>query len=432
MVGSSTAPRVLCVVWGEAFWEHAVLTQTVEVMRTVQREGHARVTLVCFVPFLALFRKRGEVRAAVEALKADGVRTLVLPVPLVFTRSLYGHFALLPLALAAMVPVLLVKGLRHDLLHPRGYFAGLAACVAARVLRRPFVFDPRSPFAEENARINAPGFGSFGVWLWKGIERLLLRCATCVVATSPAFATDLQAAAPEARIEIIPNNSLGCLHDGPSRAELRVKLGFDSEDLVLAYAGSIGHWNDAGLYVGFHYELIGQSDRVRFLYLVPKLWQRHLLAALAAYQVPEGTYVVLSVPPEEVCTYLTAADAGVQLMPQPDARLGVKIADYLVAGLPLVVNQYARGAVQLVATSGVGLVVDLSDAEYAQLTVAWLGSRRREDCRSAVAALGQQFSTARVAERWSEVYRCLVGNGPRDATVAKRAIGACDSSSRAQ
>mgnify|MGYP005841262341 CR=1 FL=1 len=407
-------PSVLYIVWNEPIWKGVPFTQATEVVCTMQRSRYANVTLLAFQPLIHLLLERSEFYQAMARLSDAGVRTYVVPTPFAFSRYMLPRSFLAPLFLCVMVPFSLLAAWRGaDILHPRGYIAALAALIVGRVLRRPFIFDPRSPFPEEHARAGDWSFGSHHFRLWKWAERLLLRTAACAVVTSETFRDDLERVEPNADFEIIPNNSSGCRGGGSPSVDGRHRLGLRRNDRVIAYVGSIGKWNDASTYAVFHKAIVERDSSIRFLYIVPRVCWSRLHRALATLRVPPQSYRLLSVAPNEVSSLLSVADVGIQLMAEPDPRLGVKIAEYLVAGLPIVVNENARGAAALVRERSVGLVINLDDSGYPERVVSFLRSSEREHCAVAARLVGTQYTCENVAERYSAVYWRILNLGLR-------------------
>lgn len=410
-------PRVLYVVFNEAFWAGVVYTQATEMVRAIQELGQCDVMLLVFVPVISLWLDRASIWRVRKQLTDAGATIGLMPTPLYFSRYLLPRLLLIPVYALMIVPVLGFCVLRHrvDLLHPRGYMAGLGALIASRVFSIPFVFDPRSPFPEENARSGNWKRDSWTFRAWKRFEGGLVRYSAATVVTSEPFGEHLRADHGEAKYVVVPNNSAvrndaACdrrTEQWSAKSPVNVDhRGADRDRYTLAYVGTIGKWNAPRVYAGFHKRMIDACPRLFFLYVV-SYGVEPLTAELNNLDVPTNSYTITSVRPDQVYSTLQGTDAGLQLMAEPDVRLGVKIADYLVAGLPVVVNTNALGAASLVAETGAGRVIDL-DSEFVADVCEFLRAARRGLYSDAVRRARGKVSTTAVTDKYLRLYGAIL------------------------
>ena len=171
-----------------------------------------------------------------------------------------------------------------------------------------------------------------------------------------------------APVEIIPC----CVDLEPYRAAagdaVRRRLGLEDR-LVLAYAGSLGGWYMAEEMVALFCELCRLFPRAHFLVLTQSpfaLIQRCFQAA----GVSSDRCTVLTVEPEQVPSYLAAADLAVSFIKPCFSKLSsspTKVGEYLAAGLPFIANPGIGDQDELLREEKVGVLVEAFDpAAYRQ------------------------------------------------------------------
>jgi glycosyltransferase involved in cell wall biosynthesis len=224
-------------------------------------------------------------------------------------------------------------------LHARGHMAGLMAWIARRWTGASFVLDIRGFLAEEYAdagilRPNGLLYRSI-----KGLERRLVAAADALVVLTRRARSTLETWYPrETRgkpIAVIP-----CCVDLRLRAD--VGAGPDpapTAPLALAYAGKLGGWyltEEMIKFVTVARETVPGLRWQVWTQSPPRLLEHHLARYGLAQAVSVG-----QVDPEELPERLREAHAGLVFLGKPRAAFGVsptKVAEYLYAGLPVVVN----------------------------------------------------------------------------------------------
>ena len=256
--------------------------------------------------------------------------------------------------------------LRIRIFHCRSYHAVLAALVFGFTRKIKFIFDPRSPFPEEKLAAGIWRVGSYDYKFWKYIEKEAVNSSFVTLAISRAFATDLKKHVLTSKIKIIPNNYPTEFYN--KNAENPAVNNISEDEIRLCYVGSLGHWNDADMYIRFFENFIEKSKRPVFIsFIVPLSSINSLREALALSRIPLNIVSVKTVEQDCVYNAIKNATLGVYLMKGMDSRLGVKTVEYLAAGLPVIVSDTILGAADVVNDFGVGVVIgsDLNDLKKA-------------------------------------------------------------------
>ncbi len=359
------------------------------------------MTLVWFYRLDAIARSPGVTRRARRHLRNRGITLVAIPfIASHFPVPWYLLPVVLPQLVLGLAWVRFVRGKR--ILHCRSHHAALAGVTLKRILPITVVFDPRSPFAEEQVAAGKWNESGRNYLTWKAAERWICRSSDRIIATSQPFAESLTEAAPASRIVVIPNNYPRAFDEtNPLPRTLAT---------TLCYTGSLGHWNRPEPYVRF-LQALERSEPGLFnaLFVVPESSRRPLESALGAGNSPITTVSIQSADQSEVLELISPCTVGMQLMDVADDRLSIKAVEYLAAGLPIVVSENVRGAAAVVRKYDVGFVLqaDFGNVGEAAGFIHDVTENRDlwgEKCRRVAL---ERFSTAAVANQLASVYTLL-------------------------
>jgi glycosyltransferase involved in cell wall biosynthesis len=291
-----------------------------------------------------------------------------------------------------------LTGSRPVVFHCRGEAAvEWALQLGAAVPRSAIVADVRGPWAEEllfargfdaperaDARTAADYEGA--------IDRLrgVIGRAPVVLSVSPGMLDWLESqGTARDRLVYVPCcvTEVGGAAAGRERA--RRELGLHDK-LVFAYLGSATRFQylKDGVAPFFRIAMEERPD-AHLLVVTPDL--AAMRALLDAEGVPAERTTLRRVRHEEVGGVLAAADAGLLLSERH--RLAavvqpVKLAEYLAAGVPVVVTRSAASAAALVERGGAGVVLERTPTEFA---------RHRDEVARAVEAVARGGGALRAA-----------------------------------
>jgi glycosyltransferase involved in cell wall biosynthesis len=238
--------------------------------------------------------------------------------------------------------------------------------------RPKLLFDIRGFFPEE---YTDAGRWPEGGWLYrtaKRIERWLLREADgFVVLTEKAR----EILFPESRstgvdglgrpVEVIPCCvDLSRFHEAPElRAEARRELGIENRK-VLVYLGSFGGWYQTNEMLDL-FSAAKRMDPNTFVMILTQRDKEKIAEQLKSRGFAESDILVESVAPENVVSYLAAADVAVSFIKACYSKLSsspTKIAEYLACGLPIIANTGVGDIDELISKNDVGKLVTHYDS----------------------------------------------------------------------
>lgn len=272
--------------------------------------------------------------------------------------------------IAVVLRFALRNGSTRFLLHCRGPEATIQGAHAAKRLGGRVIFDARGASDHEAVlRLALQGRSADKDLVERSARRgaaddqRAAEEADAVVAVSQPLARRLEKMMNGAGkpVAVIP-----CCVEEPqdipaTNTEIRARLGVGSDQLLLVHVSSEARWEAYDQVIDFFREVHSRrASRLLFLTTVdPAL----VTASLAPQDPIRQRLVVQKARPEEVSHYLAAADVGLLLRRPHDAfRMAspIKFAEYLAAGLAVVVSSGLGTTGEVVEHHGVGVVIPAS------------------------------------------------------------------------
>jgi hypothetical protein len=169
-------------------------------------------------------------------------------------------------------------------------------------------------------------------------------------------------------------------------------MSIDSEQLVLAFVGSITGYQCFHESVDLFRRVVERNARAVFLVITPDQGQvRDALMAL-----PNENYRLFSAKINEVNEYLNAADFGVLLRVRNDINdvaSPVKFGEYCLAGLPVVMTDAVVQATAQARLLGNAIEVGLGSSPFG--LARWSDDQRAELATRAIPLLGRSSAVTK-------------------------------------
>lgn len=375
-----------------------VHSQVVETVRQMMAEGiDARLV---FLLQTQHYRSGGG--AARQRLRELGLKAHVRLVPC--QEKTLGYLIAVYWLLIDCVP----WGREELIFHCRGHRAAWFASILKRVFSRVrVIFDSRGDLIAE---AEYSGAGRPAIRRIRRIEK-----AALTKADFRLFVSNELRRVTEARYGAVGASAiLYCTaseskvgFDRVARGEVRQALGI-SDERVVVYSGSVGKWHRLDRVIRVCELLLRVNCRTRFLFLTNQRAQAEKLVRTST--IADYTFVE-SVHPDKIGRYLSAGDLAIIIRdPHPlnASASPVKVAEYILNGLPLIISQAILDYGQMVEESGVGLVVDErlleDDVEFADALAQtdWEGQRN-----SYPLAVGRPLKKAQYILELTSLYRRL-------------------------
>jgi len=256
-----------------------------------------------------------------------------------------------------------------DLVHCRSYVPAFIMLGLRPLFSVPWIFDIRGFYPDELVRDGQWRAASvaYRISLWLERRSFDLAAATVVV-TERQYHRLLQRwpHADQARIAVIRNCAdTGRFAPDPElRQTVRRHLGVGSRPLLVWGASSIRKVH-APLEVLTFAKLCRDTLGSRLLILT-RTADADRMVRSAGFLA--GEYHIVSAEPEKVPAYLNAADAGIAFIVQDHEGPGIKFAEYLATGLPVIANGADAEWCEVLRKKRCGVVVDdFSSSTYGRV-----------------------------------------------------------------
>ena len=400
------------LIWAEDLENPIIKSQVFELLKRVSNylEKHI-IYIISLQPIKKVILNRYEFRELREELERDNIHLLIIPIFYFRKKFMKDNWIQIPLIFFQALPIIIFLSVtkRIRLLHCRSYPVVYPSIIVKKILKNKLIFDPRSPFPEENVAAGRWRSKAFTYKVWKYLERKSLGRADITIAISSTYVNHFRRILATSKLIEIPNNvdTTKFRMRTEFRERLRLKLGIEEYEIVFVYTGSLGinHWNSLKVYIKFIKEMRRINIKHKFLFITPNLTE--LMHVFNEYDITPCEYVCISLDSEEVPLYLSCADFGLNLMDRPDIRVSIKTVEYLSMGLPIIVNSLGPlGAKKLVEDYNIGLIIDLDKFNLKELKAfiqkkAKLSSKCRQIAH-------KKFSTEKVAKQYAKVYLSLL------------------------
>ena len=327
------------------------------------REGHE-------IEILS-FEATGTKPEAIEALRArledEGMRYR----PLVRSASHHLAAKVWESALGFGRALELALRKKPEVVHARSYLpAAVADMVATLSPKAKLLFDCRGMLGDEYVEGGHWTTDRLEYKLLKRFKSRLFRRTDGIVVLTRAlerWLRDHDKLGRHTRVQVIPC----CVDmnrfkpDEAARAKVRAELGVEDR-LVVVYSGSLGHWYGEREMARIVGAMKRRDPRVFFL-LLSRLDTTKFREALRAEGVGDADFATRAVAPADMPRTLTAGDVGLSLIEPCFSKTGsspTKVAEYLAAGMPVVVNRGVGDQGDLADSPGACAVIDsLADAD---------------------------------------------------------------------
>lgn len=407
--------NIAYLIWLEDLYSPILKGQVIELLKDLKKiSPQNKYFLFAFQPIYTIILYYHKLQNIDKDLKNNDVNLIIIPT-LIFPRRTWFFSAkwyIVPLIFLYSFPILLFLNFvkKIDILHCRSYPIMSSAIMVKKIKKNlKVVFDPRSPFPEENITAGRWAKNSFSYKLWKILEKQYLEESNAVIAIANTYVKHFERVTLNSNFIIIPNNvdTKKFMPNKKLREYFRKKMGMRDDEIIFVYSGSLGnHWNNPKIYAKIIIKLRKLNMKHRFLFLTSGV--KELKKIFNQYNVYPNEYFAIYVDFDNIPKYLSIADFGLNLMEKQDIRMSIKTCEYLAMGLPIIVNSNVLGAKEIIKKYDVGLV--LEDLENINLREIENIIQKRDQislkCRKVAF---YNFSTTEVAKQYLKTYKNLKG-----------------------
>jgi glycosyltransferase involved in cell wall biosynthesis len=319
------------------------------------------------------------------------------------------------LILGPFITMFYVLKYRIGIIHARSYIPCIAGHLSKCVLGTKLIFDMRGLMIDEFISKGQWREAALGTRIMRYWEKKNILLADAIVVVSERF-REYVCQLPYAHgralpITVIPN----CVDfeaydlDASIRSELIEKYRLDGRT-VFVYSGSLASWQSCEEIANFFAFVRYQLPKAFLLFVTYGRGER-LEALLKKLGLPIESYAFTRTFPEEVPTYLSLGHAGILF--RKDELLNnvaspLKFAEYLAAGVPVLLTRGIGDTEKLVTECSVGVIVGTSSENELKAAATHVVRFLQEDrsligerCR---AVAREKFSLSMAVENYHDIY----------------------------
>jgi len=405
--------NIAYAIWLESLKSPILEGQVIEILKEISELSfEKKIIFFAFQPAHRILLHYQEFQNIKKELKNSNIKLIIIPCLILprFINWFSAKWYIIPLIFIYTFPALLFLGITKniEIFHCRSYPIMLAAVITKKIKKSiKIVFDPRSPFPEENIAANRWTNNSFSYKLWKILEKLYLKESDATIAITNTYIEHFKKISPQSCFAVIPNNVdvKKFMPNDKLRMNLRSELFLDDDEVIFVYSGSMGnHWNNPNIYAKFIIKLRELAIKHRFLFLTSN--KKLLKEIFDKYNIKTDEYFNICVDFNNVPKYLSIADLGINLMDKKDIRMSIKTCEYLAMGLPVITNLNVLGAKEIVDKYKVGLIIkDIENINMKEIeTIIEQKEELSSKCRKVAC---EKFSNEKIVKKYIQIYKKL-------------------------
>ena len=310
-----------------------------------------------------------------------------------------------------------LKNKKVDLIHCRSYITTLVALGFKKKYKVPFIFDMRGFYADE--RVDGK-IWSLDNFIYKKIynyfkskEKEFLQFSDYTVSLTESGKNEILSwnLSNQSKIKVIPCCTDENLFQPKNIKNFRRELGFNKDDFIISYVGSIGTWYMLDEMLDFFKCLQKQKTNAKFFFITkdnPQL----ILEKLKSKKIDISSIKIKSSSREMMPSYIALSNFSIFfILPvfSKKASSPTKMGEIMNLGIPIICN------------SGVGDVDEIMEKSMPELLVKGLSKKAYErvvnlitnnytpNTKKIIDTSHNYYSLEKGVEKYKEVYQEILG-----------------------
>lgn len=310
----------------------------------------------------------------------------------------------IPMIVLFCFPILLAHLINgsFNIIHCRSYGAGLLGFLTSRFTGTRYVFDPRDPYPDELVINGSWTENGITYRLWKKIESVLIRKSDCVIGVTPDY-RDVFRKQGARRSYFVPNRG------DVARFTPDSNIAPTGKPVFLFTGDMSGGWYPPRQ-VAIHFLKIKSAIPDLRLKLVTVSDPEMVRAELRSAGLDDNDWTIESARPEEMPGKIAGATFGLILALKPTGNWPVKYAEYLAAGVPVVVeHEVGQHITRPVDRWGMGIVLN-DDDERIQRQAIEIIDQSAVHSQRCLSYARLKLDISHTAQQFARIYRQLSAN----------------------
>lgn len=300
----------------------------------------------------------------------------------------------------------LVISKKIEMIHARAYYPMFSVLPLKKIFKVKFVFDMRGFGPEELVDSERIKKDSIYYKLLKFFEKKSILAADYLVTLTPEAIKIIKNNYQDKKIRAVWMPT--CVDEDRFREEERIS--FDNK-FVMVYQGSLWSYYNMLAMIDFFNILKSKIANAHFLILGNNETEK-LYPLLLKKGMKKGEYTILTIKSAEVSKYLKSSNLGISFIYNTyskKASFPTKIAEYLISGLPVVINTQCSFLKKIIISNRIGIVIEKFNKKVYQKDVEELifllkDKGLRERCKK----IAKKYLTKDVCiKKYLEIYNIL-------------------------
>ena len=304
-----------------------------------------------------------------------------------------------------------------DLIHCRSYITTLVALAAKKTYNIPFIFDMRGFWADE--RVDGK-IWSLDDFIYKKIynyfkskEKEFLQYSDYTISLTKTGEKEILAwnLPNQSKIKVIPCCTDENLFQKKNIQNVRNELGFNRDDFVISYVGSIGTWYMLDEMLDFFKCLQVKKPNAKFFFITkdnPQL----IIEKVKSKKIDISAIKIKPSSREMMPSYIGASNFSIFfILPvfSKKASSPTKMGEIMNLGIPIVCNSGVGDVDEIMGKSMPELLVkDFSNNEYDRV-IDLITNNYKPNQKSIVETSHSYYSLEKGVEKYKEVYKKILG-----------------------
>ena len=350
-------------VFCEDYWGKGLIyTQNILPLKKLCENNNQRLEVISFTSFYMYIRKYREIKQFKKEMNAQDVRVVdfcTYYIPTRYMTSWWFNIPLLYLSTLFYIIYLRITDRNKDVIYNLRSYEISYLFLKQYGRTDNLIFDPRTDWIEEN--INSGYFNKNGISVkfWNRVEQHIIKSFRKSIFISDIFKNNMIT-----KHNITDEKKLCVLYNPIDYNHFSHVSNMHNIKTFL-YTGSLGDWNRLENYLDFFKIYFNQNSNSRFLVCTStsRVRVESILKNNKYDTIRNSVEVKYNVPYSELPQIYSECDYGLQLMMKKDSRVGVKVIEYIAAGLQPIVHENVQGAAFLCEKYQIGIVIRADDPE---------------------------------------------------------------------
>lgn len=364
-ISSKLKKNIAYILYNERPNSGIIQKQVIDLLLAISENKNIKITIVCFWNPIVYFNNYKKIGDLKKILTKKSIKIKNYPIVILPNRLFFKNKFLLKILINYMYFFFKILNLeKFNIVHGRSYFPSYIATLINTKKKFNVIFDMRSLLPEESISLNYWKKDSAIFNFWKKIEKDTIACSEYIITVSNNMKKQVLKINPDKNIVNIDligaSNKIN--YDLDIRNKIRKKLNLIDKTVFL-YVGSLDEDtnNNVKNYINFLNQFKEWNNTIKFLFVVPKIKNFHY-KFFHNLDISSDNIIFIEGLDKNI---FFAADVGISILKKThdsDTRFGIKIAEYLSHGLPVIIKNVG-GAEEIVKKINAGLILEYNQIE---------------------------------------------------------------------